>query len=195
MQNLLVQTVALVVAGVVLLIIANVNIRVQSAAISATQYQTAKTNQTDIVGLMDRDFRNIGSSYPNYLLNPEDAIISFDSSGTFAFWGQTGRGLPPDSIRYSWSQYGTVRVDTGYVPAYSIERSVNGQPAGGSAGAVTEFSLRLLDNDGNPAGVLSDTRQIDVELIMMSSLGSNELTDANRWETVIRPAALARDTL
>lgn len=194
MQNLIAQSLALVVAGVVVLIIANVNLRVQRSAISAVQYQTAKSNQTDLVGLMDRDFRNIGSSYPDYLLNPDDAIILFDSTGSFAFWGQTGRGLPPDSIRYTWAQYGTVRVDTGYVPAYSVTRSVNGQPVGGSAGAVTEFSLRLLDNNGNPTAILSDTRQIEVNVVLISSLGANGLTEANRWETVIRPAALDRES-
>ena len=191
MQNVILQTVALVVAGVVLLIIAAVSIRVQRSAVAATQYQAAKGVQTDLVGLIDRDFRNIGSGYPDYMLNPDSAIISFDSTGSFAFYGQTQRGQAPDAIEYTWSQYGTVRLDTAYVPAYSVSRTVNGVPAGGSAGALTKFEVHLLDNVGNPVSVFSDTRQVEVSLVMISSLGSNSLTEANTWETVIRPAALA----
>ncbi|MGA7303731.1 MAG: hypothetical protein WBW88_02605 [Rhodothermales bacterium] len=192
MQNWIAQLVAVVVAGTVIFIIAAVNLRVQRGAVATTQYQASKTNEVDLVGLIDRDFRNIGSSYPNFSLDPNAAIIAFDSSGTFAFWGQTKRGFAPDSIRYSWSQTGTVLVDSAYVPAYSISRTVNGVPAGGSAGSVTSFSLRLLDNDGNGIAALSDTRQIEVNLSIVSSLGANAYTGTNDWQTVIRPTALAR---
>lgn len=191
-QNWLAQLVALVVAGVVILIIANVNLRVQKASIAATQYQSAKTNQTDLVGVMDRDFRNIASSYPNYALNPDSAIVAFDSSGTFTFWAQTERGAPPQLVSYTWSQTGTVKVDTAYVPAYAISRTVNGSAAGGSAGSVIAFSIGLLDTNGNTTAAFSDTRQIQVDLSMISSLGANELTQTNNWATVIRPTALAR---
>jgi hypothetical protein len=192
MGNWIAQMIALVVAGTVILIIASVNLRVQRGSIATAQYQASKTNQIDLVGLIDRDFRNIGSSYPNYDLDPESAIISFDSSGVFAFWGQTERGFPPDSIRYSWSQYGQVLVDGAYVPAYSISRTVNGSAAGGSAGAVTSFNIRLLDDDGNPAGALTDTRQIEVNLSIISSLGSSDIVETNDWQTVIRPTGIAR---
>lgn len=192
-QNWIAQMLALVVAGVVIFIIAAVTLRVQRGSIATTQYQAAKTNQIDLVGLMDRDFRNIGSSYPNYVLDPENAIIAFDSAnGVFAFWAQTAPGSPPDSIRYEWTESGTVRVDTGYVTAYAVERKVNGVFSGGSAGAVTRFDLRLLNDDGTPTGVLADTRQLEVNLSIISSLGSSEFVETNDWQTVIRPTALAR---
>lgn len=188
--------IALVVAGVVILIIASVSIRVQRTSIAATQYSASKVSQTDLVGLMDRDFRNIGATYPNYVLNPDNAILAFSSDtsgGVFAFWGQTERGMPPDSIRYEWTQTGTVRIDTTYVPAYAVSRYVNGNLRGSSAGAVTWLDIQLLNADGNPAGVLPDTRQIEVNVRIVSSLGSNDLVETNNWETVIRPAALARE--
>jgi len=193
MQNWMLQLVAVVVAGVVILIIASVNLRVQQGSIATAQYQAAKTNQTDLVGLIDRDFRNIGAKYPNFVLPPENAISKFDSAnGIFAFWAQTTPGQAPDSVIYQWSKSGKVLVDTAYVDAYSISRSVNGTLAGGSAGAVTRFELRLLDDDGDPAAVLSDTRQIEVNLSLISSLGSSDFVETNDWETVIRPTALAR---
>lgn len=195
MQNWIAQMVALVVAGTVILIIAAVNLRVQRGSIATTQYQSSKVNQIDLVGLIDRDFRNIGSSYPNYAVDPATAIIAStgdSTGGSFAFWGQTARGAPPDSIRYTWTQTGTIRVDSVQVPAYAITRTVGGVNMGGSAGSVTHFFLRLLDNDGNPAGTLTDTRQIEVSLRIVSSLGSSEFVETNDWQTVIRPTALAR---
>jgi len=193
MQNWIAQMVALVVAGVVILIIASVNLRVQRGSIATTQYQAAKTSQTDLVGLIDRDFRNIGASYPNYALPPDKAISVFDSSnGIFAFWAQTTPGQPPDSVRYQWSKSGKVKIDTAYVDAYSISRTINGNAAGGSAGSVTRFELRLLDDEGNATGTLSNTRQIEVNLSLVSSLGSSEFVETNDWQTVIRPTALAR---
>lgn len=195
MQNLIAYSVTIVVAFVILMIIMTVNLRVQQTAIATTQYQASKISQADLVEMMDRDFRNIGSSFPNYTLDPTTAIIAFDSTGVFSFWAQTERGMPPATIRYEWVQSGTVRVDTGYVPAFAVSRTVDGNPAGGSSGSVTNFGLRLLDTDGNPATVLSDTRQIDVDLSIVSSLGSSSLVETNDWRTVIRPAALARDTL
>jgi len=193
MQNWIAQLVAVFVAGIVIFIVAAVNLRVQRGSIAAAQYQASKTSEVDLVGMLDRDFRNIGSDYPNYGLDPATAIIKFDSTGgVFAFWGQTQRGMPPDSIRYHWVQSGTVLVDSAYVPAYSVERTINGSPAGGSAGSVTDFHIRLLDNEGNPTGVLSDTRQIEVSVSIVSSLGANEYVGTNDWQTVIRPTALAR---
>jgi hypothetical protein len=186
---------AMVVTSVVILIIANVSIRVQGSSIATTQYRASKVNQIDLVGLMDRDFRNIGATYPNYVLDPASAIIMFSgdsTGGVFAFWTQTERGMPPDSVRYEWAQTGTVRIDTAYVPAYSVTRQVNGDATGGSAGAVTTFDLRLLNADGNPTGVLSDTRQIEVNVSVISSLGSSDLVEMNDWQTIIRPAALVR---
>jgi hypothetical protein len=195
MQNLIAYSVTILVAFVILMIIMTVNLRVQQTAIATTQYQASKISQADLVEMMDRDFRNIGSSYPNYALDPTTAIIAFDSTGVFSFWAQTERGMPPATVQYDWAESGTVRLDSGYVPAYSISRTVDGNPAGGSSGSVTNFGLRLLDSNGNPVAVLSDTRQIDVDLSIVSSLGSSSLVETNDWRTVIRPAALAQDTL
>lgn len=195
MQSWIAQTVALVVAGVVILIIANVSIRVQRASIATTQYRASKTSQSDLVGVMDRDFRNIGATYPNFVLNPDSAIITFSgdsTGGTFAFWAQTERGKAPDSVRYSWSSSGTVKIDSSYVPAYAVSRTVNGKAAGSSAGSVTHFYLRLLNSEGNSTAVYADARQIEVNVNMVSSLGSSEMIETNNWKTIIRPPALAR---
>ena len=194
MQNWIGQLVALAVAAVVILIIAAVNLRVQTGAIATVQYQAGKTNQIDLIGLIDRDFRNIGSRYPNYVLDPATAIVSFTDAtpGSITFWGQTVANAPPDSITYAWTKTGTVLIDSAYVDAYTITRTVNGEPRGESAGSVTEFDIDLLDSDGNAAGVLSDTRQIRIDLKLTSSLGSSDFVETNDWQTVIRPTALAR---
>jgi hypothetical protein len=192
MQNWIGQLIAIVVAGVVLFIIASVNLRVQRGSVATTQYQAAKINQVDLVGLIDRDFRNIGASYPNYTLAPEDAIIAYDSAGGyFSFWAQTEPGMPPDSVRYEWSPSGTVKIDTAYVTAYSLQRKVNGTLTGGSAGAVTRFDLDFLDATGNPTAPIN-AQQIEVNLSIISSLGSSDFVETNDWQTVIRPTALAR---
>jgi hypothetical protein len=192
MQNWIGQLVAIMVAGVVLFIIASVNLRVQRGSVATTQYQAAKINQVDLIGLIDRDFRNIGASYPNYALDPENAIVAYDSAnGYFTFWAQTEANQPPDSVRYEWSQSGTVRVDTGFVPAYAVVRKVNGVEMGGSAGAVTNFDLEFFDSEGNPTAANS-AQQIEVNLSIISSLGSSDFVETNDWQTVIRPTALAR---
>lgn len=196
MGNWFGHIIAIFVAGVVLFIIASVNIRVQQSAISSVQYRAGKTETMDLMSLMDRDFRNIGSNYPNFDLPIDSAITGLDTTASpkfFEFRGQKEPGLAPQTIRYEWSEIGTVVVRDTVRTAYQVKRYVDGALSASSGGKVTRFDIGLLTSDGMPIASPADARQIAVKLSLVSGLGKSSAIEQTDWNTIIRPIALAKD--
>jgi len=196
MGNWFGQLIAVFVAGIVIFIIASVNIRVQRSAISSVQFRAGKTETVDLMSLIDRDFRNIGSNYPNYDLPIDSAIVGLDTTGSpryFEFRGQKEPGDPPQTIRYEWSPIGTVVVRDTVRTAYQVHRYVNGSLAAASSGSVTRFDIGLLSSDGTPVAAPADVRQILVRLSVVSGLGTSSTIEQTDWNTIIRPLALAKN--
>lgn len=196
MGNWFGQLIAIFVAGMVIFIIASVNIRVQQSAISAVQFRAGKTETVDLMSLIDRDFRNIGSNYPNYELPIDSAIVGLDTTSNpryFEFRGQKEEGLPPQTIRYEWSPIGTVIVQDTVRTAYQVQRYVDGNLSAGSSGTVTRFDVGLLTSDGLPIASPAEVRQIRVGLSVVSGLGKSSTIEQTDWNTIIRPIALAKN--
>jgi hypothetical protein len=195
MQEQLGSIVAAAVGFTVLAIVASTNMRGQEAAIEAQQFMTAKKSAVAFSTMMARDFRNVGANYPAYPLSPDSVIGSLDTLShprVFEFIGQANRGLTPGLIRYEWDVAGTIAVKDSLIDYYQVKRFVNGQLAGMSTGAVTSMSIRLRDANGDDVLLAADTRQIEVSLRIVSSLGSGRIMDWVRWKEVIHPEALSR---
>ena len=195
MQDQIAGLVAAAVGLIVLIIVASPNFRGQPASVQATQFMTAKQSALDFSTLMEQDFRNMGSNYPAYPRAPDSVITAYDTlstPATFEFLGQTGRGLPPVTIRYEWEVEGTVSLRDTTVNYYQVRRFVDGQLAGMSTGAVTRFSVRLRTGDGGAVMMASETRQIEVSMRVVSSLGSGRIVEWVRLNEVIHPQALSR---
>ena len=184
-----------VVAGVVLLIIQSTTFRGQQAAISALQYSSAKQSTVDLVSVMGQDFRNIGSNFPYPDLLSELAVLGYDTvtvPHSFVFSAQTVRGQLPDTIRYEWGPGSPVTTAKHTYPTVIVERFVNGQLAGRNSGSITSLSIELLAANGDPVMGAAETRQIRVDLKMVSSLGSGGAIDESRWSETFHPMHLAK---
>lgn len=194
MQEWIGYALAIVLAGIVLLILASLLVESDDVSVGATQFAAGKQVSLNTAAMIQADFRNIGANYPDYSFAPDSAILSIDTTSSikhFEFMAQVNPTEPPVPVRYEWFQNGTVEVDGTTVPAYRLIRYVDGRNSGSSAGAITRFSLTLQTSSGLPVSDLGETRQIAVVFRSVSSLGSG-LTSENRWNGVIRPFGLTR---
>ena len=188
-------TLSAVVAGVVLLIIQSTAFRGQEAAISTLQYSAVKQSTVDLVAMMERDFRNIGSNYPYPNLLSELSVLNYDTVATtrsFEFMAQTRRGQPPDKVRYDWKA-GNPMITGGHTyPTFTVERYVNDVLSGSNTGAITSLSIELSTETGAPVMAAAETRQIRVEMTMISSLGMDGEINQARWSETFHPMHLAK---
>lgn len=188
-------TLSAIVAGVVLLIIQSTAFRGQQAAVSTLQYNTVKQSTVDLVGMMERDFRNIGSNFPYPQLLSELSILAYDTVSTthsFAFMAQTRRGQPPDIVRYDWEPGNPMITGGDTYQTFTVKRYVNGTLSGSNTGAITSFSIELFTETGAPVMAAAETRQVHVEMTMISGLGSNGEIDQARWSETFHPMHLAK---
>ena len=106
MQFMLDHIAAVIISGVVILVIAVVQLRGSDTSIEATQYAAAKTRMLDIVQYVERDFMNIGSG----MADVSTAINHLDDTGNsreFSFQARTSQGDPlAYPIVYRWTETG-----------------------------------------------------------------------------------------
>jgi len=192
--------VGVVVTGVIILIIANLNLQTQERSVSAIQQRAVRTSEMNLVGMVESDFQNIGSNFPSFVNDPDFAITAYDTVSTkkvFQFTGQTVRWAAPDIVRYEWEVLGSKKIkqlDGSYsdTDVYEIKRFVNNTLSGMSTGMITRFQIILRKSDGTPITGVQETRQVVVGISMASSLGASSLLGVTHWDTIIRPAAMAR---
>ena len=188
-------TLSAIVAGVVLLIIQSTTFRAQQAAVSTLQYSAVKQSTVDLVGMMGRDFRNIGSNFPYPELLSELAVLSYDTASAthrFSFSAQTRRGQAPDTVRYEWKPGNPVTARGNTYPTFTVKRYVNGILSGSNTGSITSLLIELSTETGTPVMAAAETRQIRVALTMISSLGSDGEIDQTRWDETFHPMHLAK---
>jgi hypothetical protein len=173
----------------------HVHVQNQQASINSAQFRIVKKDAMGLAAMIERDFKNIASNYPNFSINPDTAIVALDkysSTRVFEFWAQTVRGQAPVPVRYEWEQVDDVQLKRGTVPVFQIRRIVNGDLQGMSVGYVTEFNILLLKDDGSVATVFGDTRQIAVEVKTVSGIGTSQMVEETRWNTVYHPLGMSR---
>ena len=193
MQNIFAYLMATVVAGILLLAIFKIRIDGDETSVAVTQFRASKSGSLNVAAMIQRDFANIASNHPNFVLPLDSVFVAIDTVGSeqsFSFRGQTARGAAPSLISYQWEEVGTTYLDTSYVPTYRLTRYVDGVNSGGSTGGIVEFRLRFLREDGMAVANVINTRQIEVELRSVSTLGKNKGTKGTRWSATIRPTAL-----
>lgn len=186
---------SIMIAGIVVFIIFASSIRGNEAAVETLQYSTAKQSLLDVVSMMDRDFRNIGSNFPYPNSLPEFAILQYDTVTVphrFDFVAQTRRGMPPDTVSYRWKPGSPVKIGGTIVPTVELKRYVDGLLSGSSSGAVTSLSIQLYTDIGTPVMAAAETRRVEVALQGISSVGSNGEIDQLRWAETFYPMHMAR---
>lgn len=186
---------SILIAGIVVFIIFASSIRGNEAAVETLQYSTAKQSVVDVVSMMNRDFRNIGSNYPYPNVLSELAVLQYDTASVphrFSFVAQTRRGMPPDTVTYRWGPGSAVKIGDSTVSTIELKRFVDGLLSGSSSGAITSFSLELFNDQDQPVMASAETRRIDVELQGISSAGSNGEIKALRWTETFYPMHMSK---
>jgi hypothetical protein len=170
--------------------------RVESMVVATIKARAGKKMMLDVAASLERDLRNVGSNYPGYTLDPDSAIIQWETDSTvnfFQFVGQADPGQPPAIIRYEWQVVDSTTVGDVVKPTYLIARYVNGTLSRVTASVFTGVSFKIQNDLGEPATAPEDVRQIAIELIGVSGIGSSDAFTETRWNAVYRPQAIARE--
>lgn len=195
---------ATVIAGVLALLLFNIQAQSQQTAIDSTQYRVAKTSVMDLIQMVEQDLKNLGSQHPSSststAVHPLPGGATFGILGapdttssprTFQFYAQATRGAAPSLVRYEWGEDGTVTLSNGTTkPTYRVRRYVDGTLDGQSFDTVTRFRIWLLETDGNAITNIGETRQVFAEIRSVSPLGKGDTIEETRWSSVFRPLAL-----
>lgn len=183
------------VAGVVLFIIQSTTFRGQEAAVSTLQYRSVKNSAIELISMMDRDMRNVGSNFPYPHIPSELAVLAYDTVAVphrFEFMAQTERGALPSTVLYTWEEGAPIESGGHTYPTFEIKRFVNGQLTGMNSGSITALSIVLLTAEGTGVMAAAETRQIKVDIKMVSSLGSSGHIRESRWTETFHPMHLAK---
>ncbi len=151
--------IALLIVGIIVLLLFNVQQRAQQSSIERTMMYNAKQQTLDLASFLERDLSNAGYQTPPI----EDAILAHNINGdgitdTLQFWG-VGASGDRARIAYSVSVVDTFKTKFRQaelvLPLYELRRyerrGANFVRVGGSAPTLTGFRVDLLDNGNNPA--------------------------------------------
>jgi hypothetical protein len=201
----LIDHIAAVVIGAALLFMALAMIyKSQDSSIQAVQVDLAKMDLRTLVDIIEQDFNNMGSGMagPNASSDPTDRVVAtYEVTGDYShleFWSLQAYTGPADPVlvRYRWKQEGTATFPDGTsVDTYLVER----QAAGATAvfDRVTDFSITLRNDDlasvplGGTPDELRLVRYVDVDVGMVSPVGTEDLLQQTRWAKRFRPLNLA----
>jgi hypothetical protein len=157
-----------------------------------------------LVDMIEQDFANIGAGMLNPNLTAADAAVTLRGSESgyqvFRF-----RGLPSPTatatavITYRWRADGTATLADGTtVTTLLVERLVDGTVTGSSFDNVTTFDIDLREDDLEPfdpaTGDYDDIRYVDVDIAMVSPLGTDGIVEQTRWAKQFRPINLSPES-
>jgi len=210
MQVMIDHAAAVVIGATIFLLIAAMQFRGQEATIQAAQVDAGKGSLRVLVDMIEQDFNNIGSGVerpndPTLPLAASEVIKSYGADGSYTalkFWALTSAtGTPePQLITYRWKQEGTATLPNGaVVPTSRVERLV-GQPgtlSGASFDNVTTFTVDLARDDQaavppNSADYRA-VRYMNVDIAMVSPLGTEGTIEQTRWSKQFRPINLSTE--
>ncbi|NND71649.1 MAG: hypothetical protein HKN43_08720 [Rhodothermales bacterium] len=189
MQLIYDNIVASMVGAAVILVMVFTNHQTQIAASEAAGFYIMQQQLIDFTSTLQRDMQNVSS-----------VVDTEMADSTFSFFAQVS---PSDTTKmqviYLRKTVGSRYVDGANVPLYQIERYVNGAIAGGGIASVTEWSIEVLNGEGNSIIDPANARQvainfrvvppIDVEVIEGITVGDT------RWETTFHPTMLRDSSL
>ncbi len=197
MQFLFDNIVASIVGAVILLMMVATHHRNQLASAEATSYYMLQQQVLDFTSTIQRDMQNV-SSVQNL---SEDTTGAYGYAGAFSFRAQTS---PTDTtkrlVTYRRKQVGTrYRKGEGTLTFFQIERIVEGAMTGGSIATITDWTIEVLNEEGNPAGTVGDAKQVRVGLAAATPVDVDAREGIairdTRWQATFRPRMLRDGSL
>ena len=188
---------SIIVAGVIFLVLVQVQLTGQQTQVETTRYYAKRTQMVAFIETVQRDFQNIGAG-----VDPATQMIvsytwnSTEQSIEFLATVDTTAGAPVELIKYQRLSVPTEQSHCEEeVPCYEVQRFVHDgsayQPDGKSMNTLTDFKIELRTWNGTPVVAnLDETRQIAVRMAALSPMGREEVVKRSRWQTLFRPINL-----
>ena len=189
--------VAVLVGGVILLLLFNVQQRVNQSSVERTMTYMAKSNMLALTSYLERDLMTAGFNTPPV----ESGILAHDTTNgitdTLAFWGVGASGART-RIAYGISFVDSAMINDEVKPLYQLrryERQGNTfVQVGGSGPNLTQFDIRLLTKGNLEADFFTAAR---FKLRLAVAVFPNFESDAHltgyrqlRWGVTLDPPGL-----
>lgn len=189
--------VAILVGGVIILLLFNVQQRTQQASVERTMMYMAKMNTLDLASFIERDLMNAGFNTPPV----ETGVLYHNTTDgltdSLIFWG-VGAGAGRARIAYGVSAVDSATIEGETVPLYQLRRYERRGAAfvrvGGSASTLTDFEITLLTSGNIPTDI-STARKMKVRLsnaVLPGFEDDNHLAGYRRlfWGITLSPPGL-----
>lgn len=187
---------ATLIAGVVLLILIAMQVRVNTANVEQTALTIAKGQALDFGDWLQEDLGNAGSGVAVNQSFIEQVITDSETGNTrrVSFYRKVNPAdTSPTLVTYELTEAETTMVDGEEVQLYQLQRcegastctATSSNLHGQSAAALSYFNIEFLDDSGWMAGTIG-AKYIRVRFAMASVLNDNarHLREA-QWGTVL----------
>ena len=187
---------AIRIAGIIFLVLLQLQVTGQQTQVETTLHYANRTQMVSFIETVQRDFQNVGAG-----VGPAtQMIVSYtwdetEKSIEFRATVDTTAGSPVELIKYQLLAATGESVCDGETTCYEVQRFVHDgtayQPDGKSVNTLTDFEIELRTWNGTPVTTnLAETRQIFVRVAALSPMGEEGIIKRSRWQTLFRPINL-----
>lgn len=177
------------VYGILALLLAGMQLRMQRAAVEQSVVYMSKKQTLAFADLLEQDMKQIGSGVSGNMI---ESITTSDAGLTTAFtFNTTAEDGTPLVIGYELETAGLVHTDAGSVSLHRLVRTENGAEAGGSPSTLRSFRIELLDESGGAASA-SSARLVRVAFVNAYAIGDLDEYNLRQtyWGVTLRPINL-----
>lgn len=207
MQAMIDHTAAVVIGATILFILFALSTRSNDSSIEATQVDITRTELRTLVDVIEQDFNNMGSGMGDPNVSATERVVrsrgtvgGYETVTFLATPNDTGSPSPV-LVTYRWKQDGTAVLPDGtVVDVYEVEREIGGQTATFENATNINVTMRYetLLPVSSAAYANSDSlaavRYLDVDVGMVSPVGTEDLIQQARWKKRFRPLNLEPNT-
>ncbi|MEX0769415.1 MAG: hypothetical protein WD035_01705 [Balneolaceae bacterium] len=191
-------TTSFIIAGMLMLIIAGFNLRLNRHATDLTLHEMSKSHTESVYEMILYDFKKIG--YDTYQIGetPVDPIQSIgDHSITFKAKFDQDPSTDPSTI--TWELTTDIPAGSDNPDHRTLERRIAGGDTTSIGIGITRFDLRYFNRDGNETTDPSAIRSIEVIIETqpregVSMPGGQTRYPVSQWRKTIVPGNLSMNT-
>ena len=189
MQFLLDNLAASLILSIILLMVLGVNLRTQEKLTETSSFYAMTKQGDNVIQILRRDMQGMEEA---------KTIQGIGRSGYetyFEFVGTVGTDVTPRTIRYTPDSVGTVFYEssdgtTKSLPVFTVTRTVDGVPFGGSGDIITDWEMTCLNKGDSTATSLDQCARVRVTFEAVPPIGSIESVPRMNWETTFHPPLL-----
>jgi hypothetical protein len=189
MQLLFDNIASVLVASTVLLVVVATNLNAQRSAVESSVAYAAKTQTLSMASYMESDLLLIG----NGTLDTIETITSNGAGQTTQFSFRRIDNAGADMlVSYNLTPTTTIDIDGQSVQLYRLDRTEDGQPAGGGSSTLSHFEITMLDINGDPTASVAAARLLRVRAVNVYPFGDPDKMNMfqSHWGITVRPPNL-----